>query len=58
MSDDKAKRGAPDRNLINLSEDHEIRYWTKELGLSEAELRKAVKEHGNSVSKVRAALKG
>lgn len=36
---------------------HEVRYWTKELGVTEAQLRAAVREVGTSVAKVRAYLK-
>ena len=36
MSDDKSKRGQPDRSTIALSEPHEVAYWTKALGVSEA----------------------
>jgi hypothetical protein len=28
MSDDRLHRGEPDRSKINMSEDHEVRYWT------------------------------
>ena len=30
MSDDKSKRGSPDRDRISLSEDYEVRDWTRE----------------------------
>lgn len=56
MADNKNIRGPQDRKLISLSEDHEIRYWTESLGVSEARLRESVKEHGNSAEKIRAAL--
>ena len=29
MSDDLKNRGEPDRSRISLSEEHEVRYWTK-----------------------------
>jgi hypothetical protein len=29
MADDKTNRGPQDRTRINLSEDYEVRYWTK-----------------------------
>ncbi|HEY4136972.1 MAG TPA: DUF3606 domain-containing protein, partial [Casimicrobiaceae bacterium] len=45
-----------DRNLISLSEDHEVRYWTKALGISEERLRDVVKRVGHSAAKVRAEL--
>jgi len=57
MSDDKNKRGPVDRSRIAMSEEHEVRYWTKELGVSEQELQKAVKAVGNSADKVREHLR-
>jgi len=57
MSDDKNKRGPADRSRIAMSEEHEVRYWTKELGVSEQELQKAVKAVGNSADKVREHLR-
>ena len=56
MSDDLTKRGGRDRSRINLSEDYEVRYWTKTLGISEDRLRQLVSEHGNSADKIREAL--
>ena len=58
MSDDKTKRGSGDRSRIALNEEHEMRYWTKELGVSEQELQEAVKSVGNSAEKVREHLRG
>jgi hypothetical protein len=48
MADDPNKRGPQDRSRVNLSEDYEVRYWTKEFGVSEQELRDAVKKVGSS----------
>ena len=56
MSDNLQDRGAQDRSRINVNEPWELRYWTKELGLSEDELREAVKTAGTSASAVRAHL--
>ena len=53
MSDNLQDRGARDRSRINVNEEWELRYWTKELGLSEDELRQAVKEAGTTVEAVR-----
>lgn len=41
----------------NLSEDYEVRYWTKELGVTEDRLRELVRQHGNSINKIREALR-
>jgi Protein of unknown function (DUF3606) len=57
MSDDRTQRGPQDRNRISLSEDYELRYWTKELGVSEERLRELVRQHGNSAEKIREALR-
>ena len=56
MADDLTKRAPQDRSRINLSEEYEVRYWTKELGVSADELKRLVAQHGNSTDKVRQAL--
>ncbi|HJS02077.1 DUF3606 domain-containing protein [Variovorax sp. WS11] len=56
MPDDLSNRGPQDRSRINVSETHELRYWTKELGVSEAQLRAAVAAAGTSVEAVRQYL--
>jgi uncharacterized protein DUF3606 len=56
MGDDKSNRGAADRTRINISEDYEVRYWSEELGCTEAALREAVLAVGPSASAVRAHL--
>ena len=56
MADDKTKRGQPDRSKINMSEDYEVRYWTKHLGVSREELRRAIDKVGNSAAAVRKEL--
>ena len=57
MADDKTNRGPRDRDRVNLSEDYEVRYWTKELGVSKDELTRLVQQHGNSVEKLRQELR-
>lgn len=57
MADDKTKTGGQDRKRINLNEDYEVRDWTKSLGVTEQQLRDAVKAVGDSVDKVREHLK-
>lgn len=57
MSDDLSKRGPQDRSRINVNEPHELRYWTQELGVSESELRDAVKAVGPSATAVREHLR-
>ena len=56
MSDDTSQRGPTDRSRINLSQEHEVRYWTQALGVSEAELSRAVGAVGSSADKVREFL--
>ena len=56
MSDDKTNRGNPDRKLISLNEDYEVRYWTEALGVSEERLRQLVSQHGHSAERIREAL--
>ena len=56
MADDKTNRGPQDRSRISTSEDYEVRYWTKELGVSAEELKRLVGQHGSSAEAVRRAL--
>jgi len=56
MTDDRSKAGPADRSRINVHQDHEVQYWTNALGVSELELREAVKAAGPSAEKVRALL--
>jgi len=58
MSDDKTKTGGQDRSRISLSEDYEVRDWSKKFGVTADELRAAVKAVGNDASAVEAHLKG
>jgi DNA-binding transcriptional regulator PaaX len=57
MSDDKSNRGPADAKRINVKEDYEVRYWTKEFGISEDQLRAAVKRVGVMADDVRAELR-
>lgn len=57
MADSKSDVGSPDRDRISLSEDYEVRDWSKSLGVSEARLREAVQAVGNAADKVREYLK-
>ena len=55
MADDPTKT-AQDRQRINLHQDYEIEYWTKELGVSKERLQQLVNEHGDRADDVRRAL--
>ena len=57
MTDSINKRGEPDRSLINVNQDHELRYWTQTLDVSEDELRAAVAAVGPQADKVREYLR-
>jgi hypothetical protein len=46
MADDKTIRGPADRLRINVNEDYEVRYWTRELSISEERLRALVAKQG------------
>ncbi|MDB5122709.1 MAG: hypothetical protein JWP94_838 [Mucilaginibacter sp.] len=55
--DNKNNVGTPDRDRININENYEVEYWTKTLGISADELKKAVKSAGTSADAVRQHLK-
>lgn len=56
MADNTANRGQPDRSKINMNEDYEVQYWTKELGVTRDVLQKAIDAVGNSSTEVRKYL--
>lgn len=56
MADDKNKTGSPDRDLINVNEEYELRYWAAKFGVSNEELKAAVKAVGTSADAVRRHL--
>ena len=57
MSDNLDNRGPRDANLISLTEDWEVKYWSKALACSVMELTAAVKAVGHSAKAVREHLK-
>jgi AraC-like DNA-binding protein len=57
MADDLNQRGQQDRSRINMNEPWEVKYWTRELGVSQEELARIVRVAGNSVSAVRQHIK-
>ena len=57
MADNTTNRGSPDRDRINMNQDHEVRYWSQKFGVSADQLGAAVKKVGNSVSAVEKELK-
>jgi hypothetical protein len=56
MSDNLEDRGPQDRSRINVNEEWEVRYWLKELGVTEDELRQAVQKAGTTVGAVQQEL--
>lgn len=56
MADNPSDRGPQDRARINLGQEHEVRYWTHELGVTEEQLRDVVAKVGTSAEKVKAEL--
>ena len=50
------KRDTPDRSKINMHGSWELKYWTRELGVSKEELQRAVDKVGNSAATVRKEL--
>ena len=56
MSDDKTNRGSQDRSRINIHEEYELRDWSKRLGVTPEELKKAVGQVGTSADAVRKHL--
>ena len=56
MPNDLTTRGSADRNKIAMQKEHEVRYWTKHLGISREELQRAVDKVGNSAAAVRKEL--
>jgi len=56
MPDDLTKKGAADRSKISMTEEHEVHYWTKHLGVSKEDLQRAVDKVGNSAASVRKEL--
>src|SRR5687767_2979132 len=56
MADDKKQRAPQDAARINVNEDYEVQYWTKELGVTKERPQELVKERGVSADAVRQAL--
>jgi hypothetical protein len=56
MTDDRSKRGAPDRGRINVSEDYELKYWADKWGMTVEDLRAVVDQVGPMTKDVAAKL--
>ena len=57
MVDDKSKKGPQDPTRINLTEDYEVRYWSKRLRVTPDRLRAAIEKVGDAVKAVERELK-
>ena len=51
-----ARKEIADRSKINLHQPHEVRYWTRHLGISREDLQKAIYKVGNAAAGVRKEL--
>lgn len=47
-----------DRSLIDLDDPREVKWWRKQFGCNEEQLRRAVAKVGNSAAKVEQLLDG
>ena len=56
MPDDKKKPGGQDRTRINISEEYEVKDWSKKFGVTQDELKKAVAKVGTSAEAVKKHL--
>ena len=57
MAVEQRRRGPEDRSRINLSEHHEIDFWTSRFDCSEAELRDAVNRLGTCAHVIKSFLR-
>jgi hypothetical protein len=57
MADDPNLRRPQDSSRINMNQEHEVRWWTKEFGCTREQLQKAVQAVGVSADKVRDYLR-
>jgi len=57
MSDTNKAHSVLDRSRVTLQEEHEMRYWTEKLGVSQAVLREAVQAVGDSPDRIFAYLR-
>ena len=58
MADNPGIRGQQDRSRINLSQEHEVRYWSEKLGITPDELKKAGEQVGPMADAVEQRVRG
>jgi hypothetical protein len=56
LADSLEKTGRQDDTRIDIDQDHEVAYWSNELGVSRDQLRSAVAKAGPMVKNVREHL--
>jgi hypothetical protein len=56
MSSNRIDSGPVDRTSINMNEPFEVRYWSKELGISGSQLKAIVKKVGAETVDIRREL--
>jgi hypothetical protein len=57
MADDKSKRGAPDRRKVAGGEPYEVKVVAEKFNVSQAEVKRVIKDVGNSRAKIEAELR-
>ena len=58
MADDLKQTGKADDQRINVNQDHELTYWSEQLGVSRDQLREAVAKVGPLRTAVEQHLRG
>lgn len=48
MTDDKAKKGAQDRNRVARSEGYEVEYFARKQGITTEQAQDLIKRHGSN----------
>jgi hypothetical protein len=56
MSDDKSIRGNPDLRQIDVNDSNELHFWAKSFGVTEEDLKSAVRQVGPLADRVRQYL--
>jgi len=57
MSDDKSQSQGQDRQRINVNQDYELRDWSRKLGVTPEQLKRAVAKVGDRADDVERELK-
>ncbi|HSW22178.1 MAG TPA: DUF3606 domain-containing protein [Burkholderiaceae bacterium] len=52
LADDLHKRGGSDRARININQEHEVRDWADKLGVTQEQLKEAVRAVGDRADRV------